>query len=199
MMSDAIDFKRTKYLAVLDIGQRNTGKTFETLEWIDDYLSTRKSGRVLVFMTLDHKKYRKFREIKVNEIPAVQSGVARIISSDFERIFSYINARNYENTFLIFEDASSYLTESKLNPRIKQFLVDSKQKNLHLLFHFHAWGFVQPDFFRLIDFIRIHKTIDSPVSKKNYIGMYEEVDRIYQIVKRTPGPHYYSQDIRIGA
>lgn len=198
-LTDKIDFKKTPYLALVDIGMRNTGKTHEALEWIDEYISTRKKYKVFIFMTLDHKKYRKFKEIKISEIPAVEQGVCRVISSDFDKIFTHINKRTFENALLMFEDASSYFTSSRLNEQIKRFIVDSKQKSFHLVFQFHAWGFIQPDFFRIVDFLRIHKTIDGPQQKKSYIAMYDEVERIYLNVKNKPEPHYYAEEIRIGA
>lgn len=202
-MTDAINFKKSDYLAVLDIGTRNTGKTHETLQWIDDYIGGRKKYKVFIFMTLDHKKYKHFKEIKINEIPAVTQGVAKIISSDFDKIFLHINKRTFTDAFLIFEDCSSYFTTSRLDAQIKRFIVDSKQKSFHLLFQFHAWGFIQPDFFRIVDFLRIHKTIDGPQQKKTYIGMYEEVEKIYFNVKNKvelkQAPHYYAEEIRIGA
>jgi len=199
MNDDKIDFKNTSYLAVLDIGMRNTGKTHETLEWIDDYISKRKKYKVFIFMTLDHEKYQHIQEIKINQIPAVKQGVCRVVTSDFDKIFKHVNKRTFTDAKLVFEDCSGYFTTSRLDEQIKRFVIDSKQKHLHLVFHFHAWGFVQPDFFRIVDFIRIHKTIDTPAQKKNYIGMYDEVERIYWNVRNKKEPHYYGEEIRIGA
>lgn len=199
MNDDKIDFKKTPFLVVVDIGARDTGKTTDTLQWIDEYMSSRKNGRAFIFLTVDHKKYKQFREIKVNEIPAVKKGVCKIISNDFDQIFKYINNRKFTDAYLTFEDATSYLTDSTLPKAVKKFIVDSKQKNLHLVFQFHGWGFVQPAFFRICDFLKIHKTGDSPEGKERYIALFDPVEQVYLNVQSATGPKWYSEEIRIGA
>ena len=201
LRDNKIDFKKTSYLAVVDIGFRNTGKTYETLQWIEDYISARKKYRVFIIMTLNHKKYRKFKTIKPNEIPGVTQGVCRLVidEDDFPKVFKHINHPDFENAMIIFEDASSYFTEDRLPKAVRKFIVDSKQKDMHLVFQYHCWAWVQLDYFRIVDFLRIHKTIDTPETRKKYIGIYKEVEAVYISVRDKPSPIYYAEEIRIGA
>jgi GTPase SAR1 family protein len=153
------------------IGARGCGKTTYIRKLIDKMRAKNKSKKVLIVDTLDHPAYRDIPVLTIAQLKAWKpnaGGFYRIYGSNTAEIFEAVNTSIY-NALIIFEDASKYVGTEKLNPDIRGFLFDSKQKNLDVIFLFHAWGFVPNDLFRINDMITFFKTKDNPEAKKNFL------------------------------
>jgi hypothetical protein len=178
------------------VGKRGTGKTTYIKTVIDAYRKKNAGCKVLIVDTLDHPSYRDITEITVEQLKRWKpdaGGYYRIFGSNTEEILQTINSHVF-NALLIFEDASKYIG-SRFDDYVKAFILDSKQKNLDIVFMFHSWGFVPNDLFRLNDVITIFKTQDSPAQKKNHLP-FELIAKSYETVKQSDNP-FINQSILI--
>lgn len=165
------------------IGNRGTGKTTFIKQVIAAYQKGNKGNKTLIVDTLDHPAYRDLKALTIDEIKRwkpTAPGYFRLYGSNTAEIMETIS-KNFFNGLLIFEDASKYIG-SRLDDNVKAFILDSKQKNLDIVFMFHSWGFVPNDLFRLTDAITLFKTQDSPLQKKNFMP-YELIEKQYLEVK----------------
>jgi Cdc6-like AAA superfamily ATPase len=165
------------------IGTRGTGKTTKIKKVIEAYLKANPTGKILVVDTLDHPSYRDIKPITIEQLQRwlpTKGGYFRLYGSNTTEIMEYIS-KFFFNGLLIFEDASKYIG-SRLDDNVKAFILDSKQKNLDIVFMFHSWGFVPNDLFRLTDAITIFKTQDTPFQKKNFLP-FELIEKPYKEIK----------------
>jgi hypothetical protein len=77
--------------------------------------------------------------------------------------------KDLTNCFVVFEDATKYV-RSNLQEDVRNFVLDSKQKNLDLLFVFHALASVPLELARIADILVIKKTSEAltPTLKKKF-------------------------------
>lgn len=165
------------------IGTRGTGKTTKMKKVIEAYLKANPTGKILVVDTLDHPSYRDIKPITIEQLQRwlpTKGGYFRLYGSNTTEIMECIS-KFFFNGLLIFEDASKYIG-SRLDDNVKAFILDSKQKNLDIVFMFHSWGFVPNDLFRLTDAITIFKTQDTPFQKKNFLP-FELIEKPYKQIK----------------
>ena len=145
-------------LVSLVVGGRGTGKTTLIKKIIRAYL--RNSLKVLVIDTFDNPVWSEYRLINLKQLSRLRNearGVFRVFDTEANNVIEVIHNRVF-NGLLIFEDASKYVG-SRLNPFLKALVVDSKQKNLDMIFVFHAWGgIVPPDLIRFADTATLFKT-----------------------------------------
>lgn len=168
------------------IGGRNSGKTTFAKEVMKFYPP--RDMKVLIVDTFDHPSYRDIPIITSGKLGAWKKGVYRMFGSDFDTMFSSIND-NLWNSLIIFEDAYKY-QEEKLDRNVKQFVIDSKQKNLDIMFMYHAWGWVPKDLFRISDVLEVFKCEDSPEDRKNNMrGCYDRTLNAYNEVKDDKFPY----------
>jgi hypothetical protein len=93
------------------------------------------------------------------------------------------------NTFIVFEDAGKY-TEKNLPPEFKRLIMDSKQKNIDILFMYHCFIDTPANIFTKADFIQLFKTEDSPRVRKNNLRLFDKVEDTYLRVKKHPSRFY---------
>lgn len=188
------------------IGQRGTGKS---LFFLGSRFSSKpadkslnipgvieyplKNGqKILIIDTLDHPAYRGIPTLKPNQFAAFKRGVARtwLEPDNIVKLVDKINqAPHFNNTTIVFEDAGKY-TERTLPRPFRRLIIDSKQRNIDLLFMYHAWVDTPGDIFTKSDYIQLFKTEDSPEVRKHKIRLFEKVQRAYTEVQKHPSRFY---------
>ncbi len=172
--------------ACLVIGMRNAGKTFFARQIITSYQKKFPAKKILVIDTLDHPDYRDIPVISLDMIPRWKSAnVYRIFGSNTEEIL--LEAEKLYNSLVICEDASKYI-EANLQPHIKTWVIDSKQKNTDIIFLFHGFSFVAPKLWRICDLVTVFKT-DDPSYRKTEIVNYAQVKSAWDHVMNSKDPH----------
>lgn len=171
-------------LAIL--GRRGSGKTYYVKQLIQAYRAKHQYQKILVVDTLDHPAYREIPTIDVDLIRRwKQAATYRIFGSNTDEIFRAVST--IYNGLVIFEDSSKYLRRV-LPDEVRKFIIDTKQRNLDLIFLFHGFSYVPPELFRLMDNIVIFKT-DNPERRKNDIIAYDDVLKAYNEVMASKNPY----------
>lgn len=165
----------------LTLGKRGSGKTTLIKQLIDEYQKQHPHKKVLITDTLDHPAYRHVPAIKTDMIERWKGkGIYRVWDSDTDKMMGAID-KSLSGALVVFEDASKYI-RGQLTPEVRRFILDSKQKDLDLIFMFHGFGYVPPEMWRVIDFVTIMRT-DNPATRKDYIMNYEAVSAAWQEVQ----------------
>lgn len=176
---------RINYVTAL-IGGRGTGKTTFTIDLIKKYRAAHPEMKILIMDLLDHPAYREIPFIKVDMLQRWKgSSIYRIIDLP-ELVLPEISRVCY-NTLLIFEDATSYM-EGRLEEPVKRFVIQSKQKNLDMLFQFHGFNDIPPKLLRYMDILTIFKC-DSPEYRKRQIIEYKSVLKAWETVMKDKNPY----------
>lgn len=182
-------------LVTVVVGRRGTGKsTFVLNEVIKPYRETHLSQKVLIVDTLDHPLYRTIASIEPNDIRRwVKPNIYRCYSSQTNEVMKNIT-ETLHNALVVFEDASKYI-RGRVDDDIRRFILDSKQRNLDLIFVFHGFAFAPPEIWRLVDIITIFKT-DNPASRKKDLVEYEQIQTAWENVMKNKDP-FYNETIQI--
>lgn len=177
---------------ILLCGTRGTGKT----DYLKNMLFKVKDvfPKVLVVDTFDSDVWRNLEThdhpervnhpvpvIPLEKLSSWKNGVARIFSSDTDVMMDKIQ-RDLKNTFIIFEDATKYIG-SKLTTDVRKFVLDSKQKNLDLVFVFHSLMAIPPELIRISDILILFKTNDAKLPAK--YDSWPDIDKIRDQVKKS--------------
>lgn len=186
--------KRFNYVSVL-VGDRGTGKT----TWLKGDPSVNIKGlfpsyleqnkKVLITDTLDHPAYREFPMIRMEQIPRWKKGVYRLIirPDEFVPAIEYFQEHIW-NALVVVEDAYKVMQERIPKP-VSRYIIDTKQKNVDMIFMYHTWGWVVPKLATICDAFEIFKTEDSPEIRKQAIaGCYNRVLQAYNQVMADPSP-----------
>lgn len=162
------------------IGRRGCGKTTFTLELVKKH-----PKKVLIIDTLDHPTYKTLGIpiIKATDLKRWKSGTYRIIATDFEEVFTELSA-HIKNALVVFEDCTKYIRWN-IPDHIRNFIIDSKQKNLDLVFLFHGFGMVQPDLYRLADNLTMFKTNENINTYTNKIPNFGAVEKAHAKVMNS--------------
>lgn len=160
------------------VGNRRRGKTSFIK---DEILRATRLPKTLIVDTLDNPIWRdlgsythpELSSVKVPIINAADiyrwnSGTYRVFGDQSSRrfIMDNINQHVY-NALLFFEDATKYVGRY-LHDAMRDFLIDSKQKNLDIWLAFHSLAAVPPELVRIADVIVIFPTSDGKVSLSKY-------------------------------
>lgn len=192
------------------IGQRGTGKS---LFFLGSRLSSKPEDRalnipsvlekhikngqkVLVIDTLDHPAYRGLPVMQPKHFLHFNKGAARtwLEPDDVAKLVNKINqSPHFNNTAVVFEDAGKY-TERTLPRPFRRLIIDSKQRNIDLLFMYHAWVDTPGDIFTKSDYIQLFKTEDSPEVRKHKIRLFDKVQKVYNQVQAHPS-RFFSMHI----
>jgi hypothetical protein len=131
-------------------------------------ITLKNNKRVLVVDTIVSPVWDDVQLIEIEDLPRWKKGIKRVLVKDYENDFATI-AESIKNGLVICEDARKY-AGSKPTKALIDLMIDSKQKNLDMMLVYHAWGWLPADMLRVLDYIVIGKTQDSPESRKNYLG-----------------------------
>ncbi len=162
---------------ILIVGNRSTGKT--------DYLKSLifKMSKIfpksLVVDTFYSDVWKNLKtwdrpeginfpvtDIPISKFKNWKSGVGKMYSSDTSKIMAEIQ-KHAKNTFISFEDSTKYVG-SRLNEDMRMFVLDSKQKNLDIVFVFHSLASIPPELVRISDILVLFKTSEGKVSTSKY-------------------------------
>lgn len=166
----------------ITIGKRGSGKTTKNIKLIKKH-----PKKVLIVDTIDHEDYRTFRAVTPGMLSAWKSGIIRIYGHDFKEVFHELTT-NVHNALIVFEDCTKYI-RGYIPDDVRNFIVDSKQKNLDLIFLYHGFGMVQPDMFRLADSITLFKTNENIERYASKIPNFEDVKKANSIVQKSSNPY----------
>lgn len=188
------------------IGQRGTGKTLFFLGSkysakasdqalnIPGFIDTAiKNGfKVLIIDTMDHPAYKRIPVMQPKQFAGFRTGIYRTWLPD-DQMRQFVNkinhASHFNNTLLVFEDAGKY-TEGKLPPEFKKLIIESKQRNIDIVFMYHCWIDTPSNIFTKSDYIQLFKTEDSPYCRRNRIRLYDKVFEVHQQVQKHPSRFY---------
>ncbi len=169
----------TRFNAVTAIiGARGTGKTTDLMgdegigipNMIDERYINR-GIKCLGIFTDDHPSYKHVPILEKKDLHRFKRGFMRVIINPedintFCRFFS--DSPSKWNTMLLFEDARNH-SEKSFCKELNRILQNSKQQNNDVFFMYHSFGETPPDLYRKIDYILLHKTLDSPEVRKNQL------------------------------
>jgi hypothetical protein len=190
--------KRFNYVCAI-FGMRGTGKT-EYFKGNPQHNlpglikpTLQQGKKVLIIDTFDHPSYQDIPVIYPEQLKKWKRGVYRcfVRPDDMPQLNKMINELpSMYNTLLAYEDAYKHQAE-KLDKTIKELIIDSKQKNIDMLFMYHAFSMAPKDLYRMLDLIQLFKTKDHPSSRKEDMpGYYEEALKVYEEVKKHPSRFY---------
>lgn len=182
---------------ILLAGTRGVGKT----DFIKPLVKNSNLPKKLIVDTFDTPVWHNLEthnrpEWKNINVPIVEmknfknwkSGTYRSFSSDTEQMMSAIQ-KDVTNCFIVFEDATKYV-RANLQKDVRNFVLDSKQKNLDILFVFHSLASIPRELARISDILVIKKTSEAldttlknkfPTSKfeKAFLDVQQSKDRYY--------------------
>jgi hypothetical protein len=179
------------------LGRRGSGKTdylrgnpkHQLPGFFNLYLN--RGIKVLIVDTFDHPSYSDVPIIARKDFGKFKKGVARIIINrkDIGKLAEFLNNHdNTYNTLIVFEDAVKH-TDTRIDPNLMQLLIDTKQKNIDVIFMYHSWAQAPLDLYRVVNYIQLFKTKDHPQTRQSAMPDYYDVAlKIYNRVKNDPFP-----------
>lgn len=182
-------------------GERGTGKTeyvkgndeLKLPGFIRTYLA--KNMKILFIDTIDHPSYSDIEILPVEKLSTWKKGVYRIFvdEDDMPQLIKYINSLpSIWNSCLIFEDAYKHM-EDRVPKPISKLCIDSKQKNIDVIFLYHGFSFAPPKLFGLLDLIEVFKVLDHPECRKAKMrSYYPTALATYNKVMAHPSPYYHA-------
>lgn len=168
-----MDYRANKIY--LYVGNRNTGKT----DFIKNLIPCMPQPKTLIVDTFDSPVWRNFKtwnhpEFESKIIPVItpeqvknhKYGTFRTFDSDIDKLQAVIS-QDVSDCSVILEDASRYYSMNLTRDQ-RNYLLNSKQKNVdfHLVFHFLVD--IPPKLVKLADFITIFKTGEVSINKDKY-------------------------------
>ncbi len=180
-------------LCGLIIGRRGCGKSSYLLELIEIYAQATNKP-VIIYDTDDNDIYSHINTIAIEHIPALKKGVYKCIDIDYKKFIAIIRWKCW-NKLIVFEDATKYLQYAYED--VYNTALASKQRNNDILFTFHSFRKVRPDFFDVANSLTLFKTGEqwtTTLTKK--VPMSHLVKPVFDAVHKHPSK-YYHQDVRI--
>lgn len=157
------------------VGTRGTGKTNTGKLLINSYHEGNPNNKILILDNVDHVDYQHIPEIEPAYIKhwTAKNGVYRcyrfprnVSGSSVELLFEAM-AKNdngvhvFNNGLLVIEDSIKFFKKGIVPDFCLNYIVDSKQIGVDLIFMFHAFGLIPPDIWRFVNRLVIHKTNES--------------------------------------
>lgn len=181
----------------IEVGTRGTGKTDMIKEVA--FKASKIFPKVLFVDTFDNPVWANLSTWKHPErtdpIPVIplekfhlwKKGIGRVYSSNVKELMTTIQT-NARNTFIVFEDATRYIG-SKLTDDVHNFVLDSKQKNLDLVFVFHSLMSVPPDLVRVADILILFKTNEGKIPEYKY--PWPEIPKAMKTLRQSSNRYEY--------
>jgi hypothetical protein len=164
--------KRTSSI-FLHIGAKKTGKTQGTLNMAVD-MFTRQGKPVLVLDKGRQEEYEIFHPIDLADIPNFNELAQRVkykyfrcrVSSELDILEFFTSVNQFvTNSFVIFEDATSYAVGNM--PRVmKDLILNSRNACNDYLFNLHSLSEPAPFLFRHSEYIILRRTSDAKLTSK---------------------------------
>jgi hypothetical protein len=181
-------------------GMRGTGKTEflrgnEALKLpgiIKAFLT--KGMKVLIVDTILHPSYKDVPQIQPEQLPKWKKGVYRVIvrPTQIPAFLAYLNTlHSVWNSLIVFEDAYKH-QYNKLDQELKELIIDSKQKNIDIIFMYHSFAMAPKDLYRMLDLIELFKTKDHPQCRKDDMpGYYSQAIATYTAVQKNASRFFH--------
>lgn len=186
----------------LIIGGRGQGKT----DFIKNVIFPLNKRRIICdtfdspvwrnYYTFIHpeRESEKIEMIDFDRVKENDPGTFRLISSDTDRIFQTIEKEAW-NSLVVIEDATRFISKN-VDSNVRKFVLDTKQRNLDLIFVFHSLSDVPPDLIRWSDTLTLFKTNENFTSYMRTKIPNQSIEKAFNRVKEMP---QYSQiTINIG-
>jgi hypothetical protein len=193
---------------ILITGQRNSGKTNSGKVLINKYHESHPENRILIVDTVNHEQYRHIKSIQPDYVKYwnSESGVYRCFASppagkDVDWHLQIVTSKSecgvlyFANGLLVVEDATK-LTEDRLQPFLRNFLADSKQFNVDVIFMYHSFGFIPRRLWKFVDILIIHKTIENFNQIKHNIPAAGLIEPAFLRVQKHKN-NYYSETVKL--
>ncbi|HRO76641.1 MAG TPA: hypothetical protein PLP27_10895, partial [Crocinitomicaceae bacterium] len=119
--------------------------------------------------------------VPLTKLKSWKTGIARLFNSDTDLMMSRIQ-EDVRNTFIVFEDATKYVG-SKLTTDVRKFVLDSKQKNLDMVFIFHSLMAIPPELIRISDVLILFKTNDAKLPGK--YDAWADLEKLRETVRKS--------------
>jgi len=174
-------------------GTRGTGKTDLAKETAFKMLSV--FPKVIIIDTFDSPVWETLQThqhperiniqipiIPIDQIKRLKKGIVRLVSADTKLLMQTV-AKDLKNSFIIFEDARKYIGD-RITDDTRHFILDSKQKNLDLLFIFHALRRIPVELLDVADILVLKKTNEADIPPK--MNAWPEVKQVLQAVRKNP-------------
>lgn len=181
----------------LQVGTRGTGKT-DMIKNVA-FTASKVFPKVLFVDTFDNPVWHNLstwdHPDRTDSIPVIplskfsrwKKGIGRVYSSNVKELMTTIQT-NARNTFIVFEDATRYIG-SKLTDDVNNFVLDSKQKNLDLVFVFHSLMSVPPDLVRVADILILFKTNEGKIPEYKY--PWPEIPKAMKTLRQSSNRYEY--------
>lgn len=192
-------------------GGRGTGKT----DWLKDRIRATKQARpdlsVLVVDTFDNPRWRNMDTHQYKGTPSIPiipvdklgrwkgGTIARTADSDIPKQLAVIESK-LMNCLLILEDATRYIGNGRLSDSQRKFVLDSKQKNIDIIFVFHLFKKIPDDLLGFSDVLTMFKTSDklhTRIMQDRYVDTYDFFEQAFNIIRNSPNK-YIHQSFYIG-
>jgi hypothetical protein len=194
---------------ILIAGQRNSGKTNTGKTLINTYYESHgENNKILIVDTVDHEQYRHIPSIEPHFVKAWKSniGVYRCFTSapqgeDIDFSLKILTSKSaagvlyFNNGLFVIEDATK-LTTDRLKPYLLNFLADSKQFNVDIIFMYHGFGFIPRRLWKFADMVVIHKTVENFGQIKGNIPAAGLIEPAFKTVQANKN-QYYSQTVKL--
>lgn len=152
-----------------------------------------KGQKVLIVDTINHPSYQDIPFITFEQLRTWKKGIYRIIidPEQIAEFTAYLNSLDsLWNTLIVFEDAYKHTSE-RLSKPCKRLIIDSKQKNIDIIYMYHAFGWAPKDLYKVLQLIQLFKIGDHPeCRKKDMPGYYEEALKTYNEVQAHESDFY---------
>jgi GTPase SAR1 family protein len=166
-------------------GTRGTGKTTFLKKLIDGH-TTKKT---LVVDANDNILFKDIPVIKPELLKRWKAGTVRIVSEDTDLVFDLIYEHLW-NALVVFEDATGYM-QYNMPEVIKKIMLVSKQRNLDLIFTFHSFRNIRPDFFAYSNYLELFKTGEDIMQFRSKIPQFDAVLKVKNKVESNADKHYH--------
>lgn len=186
----------------LIIGGRNEGKT----DFIKNLIYPLKQ-QVIICDTFDVPVWRNFKtflhpervseEITMCQVEGMMKAkqkAIRVINSNTDLIFDHIQHHVW-NRFIVIEDATRFV-DANVQDNVKNFVLDTKQRNIDLVFTFHSLSDVPPKLIRWSDYITLFKTQENYTSTIRNKIPNQKIEKAFERVKQMP--KYANLTVAIG-
>lgn len=147
---------------ILHIGAKKTGKTFETLNIIRDFVLKQRRP-VIIFSPLQ-KEYEIFPRVEIEALEnfrqIVKQQIVRI--TDLNRWAEAVDIINgsVRNAMIVFEDSTRYIDN---NPpaALKDLIYNNRNIGVDLVFTFHTLAAIPNELMKNVDIMILRKTLDN--------------------------------------
>lgn len=170
----------------LIFGGRGTGKT----TYGKTLVKSSQMKKKFIVDTFDHPSYKEYKDLNLKDLnKKLENDTYHLWDKNTNGMMKAVAENpNFWNSLIVFEDATKYL-EGNISEDVKMFILDTKQKNINLVFMFHDFNSCPPRLFKWCDFITVFKTKEVFERQRTRISCYDLIEPYYNKVKNSSNPY----------